>query len=322
MKLRSKHYYPFGLRLGGLSTTTGVPNRYRYNGKELHDELGLGWYDYGFRWYDPAVARFVSVDPLAESFPELTTYQYAGNTPIWAVDLDGLEPAVTTSNSIPVYYPAGDQEGRRLHNNNPGAISSAAEKHSESRSQESMAANEVSSQDHGTISAPPSGQGGSFMNGGGDHGFGAGEAAREAIVEVGGGMLFSKIIKPLKASKMAKALKTNKAIGKAGEELATKQLKVEFPGATVLNQVSGKFDDASRTVLDNVVFDPKDGKIKLANETKTGGAKLSGQQKRFHEKGQTIELVGKNAEDVKGKTINSSDTQTRVTRIKREDINP
>jgi len=80
------------LRLGGLSTTTGVPNRYRYNGKELHDELGLGWYDYGFRWYDPAVARFVSVDPLAEDFAELTTYQYAGNSPIANIDLDGLEP--------------------------------------------------------------------------------------------------------------------------------------------------------------------------------------------------------------------------------------
>jgi len=85
------------LRLGGLSTTSGVPNRYRYNGKELHDELGLGWYDYGFRWYDPAVARFVSVDPLAESFPELTTYQYASNTPIQAIDLDGLEMALATT---------------------------------------------------------------------------------------------------------------------------------------------------------------------------------------------------------------------------------
>ena len=68
-----------------------MANRYRYNGKELHDELGLGWYDYGFRWYDPAVARFVSVDPLAESFPELTTYQYASNSPIQNIDLDGLE---------------------------------------------------------------------------------------------------------------------------------------------------------------------------------------------------------------------------------------
>jgi len=51
----------------------------------------LGWYDYGFRWYDPVVARFVSVDPLAEQFYYLTTFQYASNDPIANIDLDGLE---------------------------------------------------------------------------------------------------------------------------------------------------------------------------------------------------------------------------------------
>ncbi|MEM9934036.1 MAG: RHS repeat-associated core domain-containing protein, partial [Bacteroidota bacterium] len=99
--LQEEHYYPFGLSMAPLSFQQGTPNRYRYNGKELHSELGLGWYDYGFRWYDPAVARFVSVDPLAEKFPELTTYQYAGNTPIWATDLDGLEPNKINDNLFP-----------------------------------------------------------------------------------------------------------------------------------------------------------------------------------------------------------------------------
>jgi hypothetical protein len=32
------------------------------------------------------------VDPLASKYPELTPFQFAGNTPIWATDLDGLEP--------------------------------------------------------------------------------------------------------------------------------------------------------------------------------------------------------------------------------------
>ena len=36
-------------------------------------------------------SRFLSVDPLSGSYPELTPYQYASNTPIWAVDIDGLE---------------------------------------------------------------------------------------------------------------------------------------------------------------------------------------------------------------------------------------
>ncbi len=75
-----------------------MANRYRYN--ELHDELGLGWYDYGFRWYDPAVARFVSVDPLAEDFAQLSTFQYASNSPIQNIDLDGLEGASVVNGTV------------------------------------------------------------------------------------------------------------------------------------------------------------------------------------------------------------------------------
>lgn len=41
-------------------------------------------------------SRFLSVDPLAGSFPEYSPYQYAGNTPIQAIDLDGLEELVVT----------------------------------------------------------------------------------------------------------------------------------------------------------------------------------------------------------------------------------
>jgi hypothetical protein len=37
--------------------------------------------------------RFLSVDPISAEYPELTPYQFAGNTPIQAIDLDGLEPA-------------------------------------------------------------------------------------------------------------------------------------------------------------------------------------------------------------------------------------
>lgn len=37
-------------------------------------------------------SRFLSVDPLTRSFAYYTPYQYAGNTPIQAIDLDGLEP--------------------------------------------------------------------------------------------------------------------------------------------------------------------------------------------------------------------------------------
>jgi hypothetical protein len=39
-----------------------------------------------------AQSRFFSVDKLAAKFPYYSPYQFAGNSPIWASDLDGLEP--------------------------------------------------------------------------------------------------------------------------------------------------------------------------------------------------------------------------------------
>ncbi|MEQ8477232.1 RHS repeat-associated core domain-containing protein [Fulvivirga sp.] len=70
-----------------------VAYRYGFNGKEKDQtgEWGLNAYDYGFRIYNPALGRFLSVDPLAASYPWYTPYQFAGNTPIQAIDLDGLE---------------------------------------------------------------------------------------------------------------------------------------------------------------------------------------------------------------------------------------
>jgi RHS repeat-associated protein len=67
--------------------------RYGFNGKENDDEAkGEGnQLDYGFRIYDPRVGKFLSVDPLTKKYPELTPYQFASNTPIQAIDLDGLE---------------------------------------------------------------------------------------------------------------------------------------------------------------------------------------------------------------------------------------
>jgi hypothetical protein len=48
------------------------------------------------RIYDPRLGRFLSTDPLGKKFPCYTPYQYAGNKPIWCVDLDGLEDLPST----------------------------------------------------------------------------------------------------------------------------------------------------------------------------------------------------------------------------------
>ena len=95
--LSENHYYPFGLPIHNLSTSTapaGKENRYLYNGKELQDDLGLNWMDYGARFYDAGLGRWHSVDPLAEKYYPASPYAYTGNNPILFVDYDGRDYGV------------------------------------------------------------------------------------------------------------------------------------------------------------------------------------------------------------------------------------
>ncbi len=85
-------YYPFGMLLPNRHGQSDF-YRYGFNGKEKDDEVkGEGaQYDYGFRIYDPRLGKFLSTDPLFASYAYYTPYQFAGNKPIMALDLDGLE---------------------------------------------------------------------------------------------------------------------------------------------------------------------------------------------------------------------------------------
>jgi len=89
--LEELHYYPFGLLMEGIGTAATTQNKYRYNGKELNDDFGLNLSDYGARWYDAALGRWWSVDPLAEKTPRWSSYHYGFDNPLRFVDPNGME---------------------------------------------------------------------------------------------------------------------------------------------------------------------------------------------------------------------------------------
>lgn len=87
------NYYPFGLKHKGYnSTLTGKDHKYGFGSKEEQDELGLGWIDITARNYDPALGRWMNVDPLAELMRRHSPYNYAFDNPIYFIDADGMMP--------------------------------------------------------------------------------------------------------------------------------------------------------------------------------------------------------------------------------------
>ena len=63
---------------------------YLFNAKEFDEETGL--YYYGARYYDPRVNLWISVDPLAEKFSNVSGYVYSFNNPIIFIDPNGESP--------------------------------------------------------------------------------------------------------------------------------------------------------------------------------------------------------------------------------------
>ena len=99
------NYYPFGLKHKGYnSIINGTDHKYSYNGKEEQYELGLNWVDYGARNYDNTLGHWMNIDPLADKYYSLSPYNYVNNTPVNAIDPDGMR----------IYYVAGagnDKDG-------------------------------------------------------------------------------------------------------------------------------------------------------------------------------------------------------------------
>ncbi len=87
-------YYAYG---GTRYDAGGQMTLYRYTGQRI--ETGTGLYDYGARWYDPAIGRFLAPDsivPNVGSSQSLNRYAYVNGNPLKYTDPSGhwLESAI------------------------------------------------------------------------------------------------------------------------------------------------------------------------------------------------------------------------------------
>lgn len=79
--IQNNLYYPFGMLLGEpetagaghISDDEGM-QPYRYGSKELDLIHGINLYDYHARQYDSVLGRFISMDPMAEKYYNISPY--------------------------------------------------------------------------------------------------------------------------------------------------------------------------------------------------------------------------------------------------------
>lgn len=95
--VKESNYYPFGLAHQGYKDNVSplgnsVAKKYMFGGKEFQNELNLDWYDITARNYDPALGRWMNLDPLAEQMRRHSPYNYAFDNPIYFQDYDGMAP--------------------------------------------------------------------------------------------------------------------------------------------------------------------------------------------------------------------------------------
>ena len=82
-------YLPFG-EIWTHERFSNISSRYTFSGKEKDEVTGYSYF--GARYYSPELSIWLSVDPLASKYPELSPYNYCLNNPVKLVDPDGRTP--------------------------------------------------------------------------------------------------------------------------------------------------------------------------------------------------------------------------------------
>ena len=80
-------YDAYGMELQGRGQVGSPVLNERYTGHQFDAETGLLYA--GARFLDPTIGRFLSVDPLAESYSSWSPYTYTINNPVNSLDPDG-----------------------------------------------------------------------------------------------------------------------------------------------------------------------------------------------------------------------------------------
>lgn len=98
-----ENYQPFGERK--VKDAKAGLNSVWYTGKPQDESTGLSYY--GARYYDPAIGRFMSIDPVGfheGNIQSFNRYAYGNNNPYRFIDPDGRVPLDTIWDAIHVVY--------------------------------------------------------------------------------------------------------------------------------------------------------------------------------------------------------------------------
>jgi RHS repeat-associated protein len=92
---QENHYDPWGVNLSDIELVSEkTSDWWQFSGKEKDF---LAYTEFRFRHYDPAIGRFLSIDPLADEFTFMNPFNYADNNPATFMDLYGLQAVAPAS---------------------------------------------------------------------------------------------------------------------------------------------------------------------------------------------------------------------------------